>query len=136
MRFVSFFRIIRRRRRRKAVGVSAYRKRKEEARDLVHARLAHWRNVHPFEHGSVRIKNQRRAWGSCSSKRNLNFNWRLVVLPLELADYVILHELCHTVHFNHSEQFWALLISLAPDAMESRERLRKVPLERLGAAAS
>lgn len=113
------------------MGVAAYRARKEEARAFVHARLAHWRGVHPFEHGAVRIKNQRRAWGSCSSKRNLNFNWRLVALPLELADYVILHELCHTVHFNHSSEFWALLTSLDPNAMVHRHRLRQLPLERL-----
>lgn len=113
------------------MGVAAYRARKEEARAFVHARLVHWRGVHPFKHGAVRIKNQRRAWGSCSSKHNLNFNWRLVVLPPELADYVILHELCHTVHFNHSSEFWALLTSLAPDAMAHRHRLRQLPLERL-----
>jgi len=131
MSIAFIFRITRRRRRRKAVGSVAYRAHKEEARALVHARLAYWRSVHPFEHGTVRIKNQRRAWGSCSSKRNLNFNWRLVVLPPELADYVILHELCHTVHFNHSAQFWALLTALSPEAMSHRAALRQVPLGRL-----
>jgi hypothetical protein len=133
--YLSFLRIVRRparRRRRRAVGVAAYRARKEEARLLVRARLAYWRSVHPFEHGMVRIKNQRRAWGSCSSKRNLNFNWRLVALPPELADYVILHELCHTVHFNHSADFWALLTSLAPEAMSHRGRLQAIPMSRLG----
>lgn len=122
-----FFSFIRRtRRRRKATGVVVYRARKEEARQLVHQRLAYWQGVYPFEIGQVRIKNQRRAWGSCSSKKNLNFNWRLVTLPPELADYVIVHELCHIVHFNHSVHFWALLTSLMPDGMAHRARLRQI----------
>lgn len=91
---------------------------------LVHARLAHWSAAHPFAFGQVRIKNQRGAWGSCSSKKNLNFNWRLITLPPELADYVILHELCHTVHLNHSAEFWAFLERLAPEYRTLRIRLR------------
>ena len=120
-----FIRVYRRRRRRRAAGVTAYLARKEEARALVHARLSFWKNVHPFVHGQVRIKNHRAAWGSCSSKKNLNFNWRLVALPPELADYVVLHELCHTVHMNHSGDFWALLASFMPQALALRARLRR-----------
>jgi predicted metal-dependent hydrolase len=91
----------------------------------VHARLAYWRSVHPFEHGQVRIKNHRRAWGSCSSKKNLNFNWRLVALPPELADYVIVHELCHTVHLNHSRDFWDLVGRFIPHHLSLRNQLRR-----------
>lgn len=92
---------------------------------MVHARLAHWNAVHPFSFGTVRIKNHQTAWGTCSSKKNLNFNWRLVILPSELSDYVILHELCHTVHLNHSADFWGLLGRLAPDYRELRLQLRR-----------
>jgi predicted metal-dependent hydrolase len=113
------------RRKRRAGGTAQYHARKEEARALVHARLAHWRAVHPFEHGQVRIKNTRRMWGSCSSKKNLNFNWRLVALPPELADYVVLHELCHTVHLNHSVDFWNLLAAFLPDYHTHRAQLRQ-----------
>lgn len=120
-----FIRVYRRRRRRRASGTASYRARKEEARALVHARLAYWQNVHPFEFGQVRIKNHRTAWGSCSSKKNLNFNWRLVTLLPELADYVILHELCHTVHMNHSADFWTLLEQLSPGCQALRTRLRQ-----------
>lgn len=126
MKLFRFFR--RRRTSRPATGVRAYRERKEEARALVHARLAHWKAVFPFEYGQVRIKNQRRAWGSCSSKKNLNFNWRLVTLPLDLSDYVIVHELCHTIHLNHSIAFWNLLESYLPDSRLLRARLRRIAI--------
>ena len=117
--------VIRRRVRRRASNGAAYRARKEEARALVHARLAHFGTLHPFRYGDVRIKNQRTSWGSCSSKKNLNFNWRLVTLPPELCDYVILHELAHTVHLNHSADFWAFLERLAPGCHAHRAELRK-----------
>lgn len=113
------------RRRRRPAGTAAYRARKEEARAFVHARLAHWQSLHPFVFGQVRIKNHRRAWGSCSSKKNLNFNWRLIHLPPELADYVVLHELCHTVHLNHSPEFWALVKTFRADAKTLQANLRQ-----------
>ena len=128
MAFGFTFRCMFRRRRRRPVGTALYRARREEARTLVHARLAYWSAAHPFSFGQVRIKNHRTAWGSCSAKKNLNFNWRLVTLPSELADYVILHELCHTVHLNHSADFWEFLERLAPDCRALRLRLRRHPL--------
>lgn len=121
-------------RRRNAIApdVIAYRQNKERARALVHSRVLYWKDVYPFEHGHIRIKNHRRVWGSCSSKKNLNFNWRIVSLPPELTDYVILHELCHTVHLNHSPAFWALLTSLAPTMKEMRTRLREIAVHQVG----
>jgi predicted metal-dependent hydrolase len=125
-----FVRIYRRRKRRirRAVGRTGYVARKEEARALVHARLVYWKSVHPFEHGQVRIKNTRAMWGSCSLKRNLNFNWRVVALSPELADYVVLHELCHTVHLDHSRNFWSLMEQLMPGHGVHRARLRRINL--------
>lgn len=124
MSFGFSFHIVRRRRRRRA-GTAEYRARKEEARALVHARLAYWQGAHPFRFGQVRIKNHRAAWGSCSSKRNLNFNWRLVTLPPELADYVVLHELCHTERLDHSAHFWRFVERFLPNYRELRVRLRQ-----------
>lgn len=122
---MSWSRWIFHRRRRAAPNKAEYLERKEQARALVHARLAHWSNVHPFEYGQVRIKNHRNAWGSCSSKKNLNFNWRILKLSPELTDYVIVHELCHTVHLNHSPQFWELVGRLLPNHHLLRAQLRK-----------
>lgn len=73
----------------------------------------------------VRIKDQKRRWGSCSSKGNLNFNWRVVMAPLPVLDYVIVHELCHLIHLNHSKEFWSLVESVLPDYKERREWLKK-----------
>ncbi len=125
---MNIFSVFRRRRRAAAHEIMAYREHKEKARALVHARLLYWKDIHPFEHAQVRIKNHRRAWGSCSSKKNLNFNWRIISLPSELADYVIVHELCHTVHLNHSPAFWALLTSFVPNMRELRAQLRGVAI--------
>lgn len=66
--------------------------------------------LHPAigeEFGRVAVRDQRTRWGSCSSKHNLNFNWKLIMAPPEALDYVVIHELCHLYEFNHSDRFWA-----------------------------
>jgi len=73
---------------------------------------------------SVRIKALRSRWGSCSSRGNLNFNWLLVLAPIEIVDYVVVHELCHFVHPDHSSRFWKLVESVLPDFRERRKWLR------------
>lgn len=64
---------------------------------------------------NVSFKQQKTRWGSCSSDKNLNFNWRLIHAPKEVIDYVIIHELAHTVHMNHGRQFWDLVAKYDPD---------------------
>ena len=73
----------------------------------------------------VRITNQAHRWGSCSAKRSLNLNWKLVMAPPEVADYVIVHELCHIEVRNHSKKFWDFLGSLVPDYQAHRKWLRE-----------
>lgn len=80
---------------------------KEHARSLVHERVSYWSNLIGVVPGRIAIRAQRSRWGSCSTKGNLNFNYRIVFLPPELVDYIIVHELCHLHEFNHSERFWA-----------------------------
>ena len=120
---MSFFTIVRKRVRRMKIrrkkrtikATKHYGAHKEKARALVHARLAHWNEFYGYTYGRVAIRDQRSRWGSCSSKRNLNFNYRLVFIPIELVDYVIVHELCHLEHFNHSELFWGAVAKALPD---------------------
>jgi predicted metal-dependent hydrolase len=73
----------------------------------------------------LRVGAQRTLWGSCSSRGTLSFNWRLVLAPLEVADYVIVHELCHLRVPNHSRSFWTLVERHRPAWREHRDWLRQ-----------
>jgi predicted metal-dependent hydrolase len=73
----------------------------------------------------IRIGDQRTLWGSCSSAGTLSFNWRLVLAPLEVLDYVVVHELCHLRVPNHSKTFWKLVEGLRPGWREQRDWLRE-----------
>lgn len=77
----------------------------------------------------ISIRDQRTRWGSCSLKGNLNFNWKLVLLPEELADYVIVHELCHRIYMNHSSDFWKLVERELPDYRQRRKALKSYESE-------
>jgi len=128
---IGFFRykIVRRRRvKRKATGTLAYKKHKEAARGLVHAQLAHYNEHYGLKWGRVSIKNTRSRWGSCSKKGNLNFSYKLALVPPELADYVVVHELCHLAEFNHGPNFWKLVAETIPDYERRREALKNMKL--------
>ncbi len=73
----------------------------------------------------IRIKDQKTRWGSCSSKNNLNFSWRLIMAPERVLDYVVVHELCHLTHMNHGKEFWALVESVMPDYKDCKKWLRE-----------
>ena len=72
----------------------------------------------------IRIGDQRTVWGSCSSAGTLSFNWRLVLAPLEVLDYVVVHELCHLRVPNHSKSFWTFVEASRPGWRQQREWLR------------
>ncbi len=101
-----------------------YKKYKEAARALIHGRITVLNSFYNFKVGSVRIKNGKSRWASCSKKGNLNFNYKLLFLPLPIVDYVVMHELCHLAHFNHSPKFWALVAEAVPDYLTRRRALR------------
>jgi len=110
---------------RPSVARAQYLRHREFARTFIAERIGYWSSVKPFVVQRVSIKNHSRIWGSCSSLGNLNFNWRLVRLPLVLADYIVVHELCHTIEHNHSHRFWALVEILMPDWRVRRAALRR-----------
>jgi predicted metal-dependent hydrolase len=74
---------------------------------------------------SIRISDARRRWGSCTYNGGLNFSWRLIQAPLEIVDYVIVHELVHLRQHDHSKKFWDKVEALMPDYERRREWLRK-----------
>lgn len=106
-------------------GRRAYLRHKEEARAHVWNRLTYWNAFYQFTHGRVAIRNTKRRWGSCSRKGNLNFSYGLLFLPSHLADYVIVHELCHVREHNHSPRFWALVAATLPDYAALRRELKR-----------
>ncbi|HAF96625.1 MAG: hypothetical protein A2X34_03525 [Elusimicrobia bacterium GWC2_51_8] len=97
---------------------------RKTAKGIISARVKYWGVALNLEYGRVFIKDQRTLWGSCSRKRNLNFNWRLAAAPPEVLDYVVIHEFCHLREMNHSKRFWALVAVTCPDYAARRKWLR------------
>lgn len=80
---------------------------------------------HGFAYCNISVRDARTRWGSCSAKKNLSFNWRLMKAPEEVIDYIILHELAHTVALDHSRKFWRLVASVCPAYEHAKAWLRR-----------
>lgn len=98
---------------------------RRHARTVFDERLAACNMRYGFRYGRVAIKKQKSRWGSCSRQGNLNFNWRLLLAPLSVLDYVVVHELCHLKELNHSPRFWQLVALACPDYAAQRAWLRR-----------
>ena len=98
---------------------------KQSALILAVERMAHFNEIYQFSWGKVTIRNQKTRWGSCSRKGNINFNYKIALLPAHIADYIIVHELCHLKEFNHSRNFWDLVAQAVPNHREVRMELKK-----------
>lgn len=98
---------------------------KEVARRFVHERVAAFARTHGFAYKRIAIRNTKRTWASCSELGNLNFHYKIIFLPEHLANYIIVHELCHLRELNHSKRFWAHVAAIIPDHKECRKALRK-----------
>ena len=99
---------------------------REHARALVHTRIGHFNGIYGFKLGRVFIKNHKSRWGSCSKKGNLNFNYKILFLPTDIADYIIVHELCHLAELSLSPRFWGLVVRTIPDHKRRRRHLRLI----------
>lgn len=86
-----------------------------QAKHHISGRVADFAAQYGFDYNGVTIKGQKTRWGSCSSKGNLNFNWRLMMAPSAAIDYVVIHELCHLRELNHSKRFWGLVGQYCPN---------------------
>lgn len=91
-------------------------------KDKISERVAYYSQKMGVTYGRITIRNQKTRWGSCSSKGNLNFNYRLFYLPGELLDYVVVHELAHRRYMNHSRQFWQEVGTYFPQYEQCRQR--------------
>jgi predicted metal-dependent hydrolase len=76
----------------------------------------------------IAIKHTVSRWGSCSQAGNLNFSYRLALIPSHLAEYVVVHEICHLREFNHSDRFWSLVEQILPDYRERKHELMHISL--------
>jgi predicted metal-dependent hydrolase len=97
---------------------------KSKAAQLIPVRVEHFARLHGLTYRRIRISDARTRWGSCSPRKTLSFSWRLAMAPDEVVDYVVAHELAHTVELNHSDRFWRFLKTMIPEHGEHRNWLR------------
>ena len=105
-----------------------YLKNKEKTRTLVHETLEKINKHYNLEYKKVFIRNQKTRWGSCSSKGNLNFSYKLALIEKHLLEYVVVHELFHLKEMNHGPQFWELVEETIPDYKKIRAELHLIKL--------
>ena len=92
----------------------------------MHAKIAEFNKHYGFKIGKVAIRDTKSRWGSCSKQGNLNFSYKIFLLPPHIAEYIIVHELCHLGEFNHSLSFWSLVAEVVPDHKAIRNELKKI----------
>jgi predicted metal-dependent hydrolase len=97
---------------------------KNLAETYLQIRLAHWAEVMGVRYNQLRIKNHRSKWGSCSSRKNINLNWHLVMLSKPAIDYIVVHELSHLLEMNHGPRFWAIVQRYVPRYKEQVAYIR------------
>lgn len=98
---------------------------REQARELLTDKVSYYRQFINKPIGEIRIKEQKSRWGSCSARGNLNFNWKIIMAPDEIIDYLVVHELCHLLHMNHSKEFWQSVGSILPDYKSRKSWLKE-----------
>jgi len=97
---------------------------RKKAKEVFEERTRYYANRLQLNPNKITIKEQKTLWGSCSSKNNINFNWRLIMAPIEILDYVIVHELSHLKHRNHSKNYWDFVKEAMIDYEERRQWLK------------
>lgn len=108
------------------LGSDGYELYKDKALEMVTERLTDLnKKNYQFKFNKLTIKSQKTRWGSCSKKRNLNFNYKVLFLPPKIRDYIMVHELCHLKEFNHSSRFWRLVEKILPDYLSIRNNLNR-----------
>lgn len=113
---------------REKVNHDSFKDSKIKALNFVISRLEYFSSIYNFKYNRVTVRDQKTRWGSCSKNKNLSFNYKLLFIPRDLADYVIVHELCHLHEMNHSYKFWALVAKVVPDYLSKRKALKRLVL--------
>lgn len=97
---------------------------KEQAEELIPQRVAIYSQLTSLMPTSIKIRQYRSRWGSCNNRGELSFNYLLMMLPLDVIDYVIVHEICHLRHLNHSKNFWQLVAKYFPDYRQAKQWIK------------
>ncbi len=95
-----------------------------QAERVIQERITHYQAFFSVEPSMIQVKEQKKRWGSCSSARKLMFNWRIVMAPIDVLDYIVVHEMCHMVHMNHSSNYWTLVKKIMPDYKVKQQWLK------------
>ena len=98
---------------------------KKEARKQITHLVEYYANRMDVSYGRIAIRDQKTCWGSCSTKKNLNFNWKLVLMPSSITEYVVVHELAHLFEMNHSKNFWKIVENYIPDYKTRKKWLKE-----------
>lgn len=98
----------------------------KKAKKIIPIKVAYFADKMGVSYGRISIRHQRTRWGSCSSEGNLNFNALLMLMPNELVDYVVVHELAHRKELNHSKRFYGVVESFLPDYKNREAQLKEV----------
>lgn len=98
---------------------------RQAAKEYIPKRAAYYASELGVSYGRIRIAEQKTRWGSCSFKGTLSFNWKLMLAPPKVLDYVVVHELCHLKEMNHSPRFWKLVEEIMPDYKEYKKWLKE-----------
>ena len=98
---------------------------RDAARDYIPKRVEYYHQFTGGHFEKITIRDQKTRWGSCSANGTLSFNFRLMMAPPRVLDYVIVHELCHLTHMNHSKDFWNMVESILPNYKEHKKWLKE-----------
>ena len=112
-------------RRKSIIDLEKIKEYKKNAKNYIPARVEELALKYGFKYNNLRITSARTRWGSCSSKKNLNFTFRLILTPKEVIDYVIIHELSHLREMNHSRAFWNQVYEIIPDYKKHEKWLKE-----------
>ena len=97
----------------------------QQCKNLVEKRIKIYQSYFKMKPRSIRISDNKSNWGTCDSKLQLTFNWKLAMAPMESIDYVVVHEMCHMVHLNHDRSFWRLVGKILPDYEQRKNWLNQ-----------
>jgi len=97
----------------------------QQCKTLVEKRIKLYQSNFKMKPRSIRISDNKSNWGTCDSKLQLTFNWKLAMAPMDSIDYVVVHEMCHMVHLNHDRSFWRLVGKILPDYEQRKNWLNQ-----------